>query len=376
MEELAQRLQQRETQVGQQRAVIEHQQEQLMRQQTMTIDAERAARTPDIPAQEARVNLVDLRGGNKPETFAGETHEWKGWSFKMRQYIAATIVTQQDQGPSGHRRVYLTTRVVARHGATPGCSGCVGLGPHTEARRVRLEKAVADERADPVEAPVGPITEPATESPEPAPAAQQEPASSSSGPAAPMPTQNLQNEQMDSPMELGPQERRERKGARPSETPTSEISGRPVVKARPASPPMIVPTAEGSGTVVLSALASSSKDEMTVGVLYVIDGIDVVATLVPEEDVWQFEATETCTTETQMHDGEQESIAVVDYEDPSATEAIEAYDAKTGVKLDSEEVRKGRSKEVRELDEFEVKMEVDESDVRSTPGKKNLVKMG
>ena len=42
MEELAQRLQQLETQVGQQRAVIEHQQEQLMRQQT-TIDAERAA---------------------------------------------------------------------------------------------------------------------------------------------------------------------------------------------------------------------------------------------------------------------------------------------------------------------------------------------
>ena len=88
MEELAQRLQQLETHVGQQRAVIEHQQEQLMRQQT-TIDAERAARTPVNPAQDARINLVDLRVGNKPETFAGETHEWKGWSFKMRQYIAA-----------------------------------------------------------------------------------------------------------------------------------------------------------------------------------------------------------------------------------------------------------------------------------------------
>ena len=88
VEELAQRLQQLETQVGQQRAVIEHQQEQLMRQQT-TIHAERAARTPVNPAQDARINLVDLRVGNKPETFAGETHEWKGWSFKMRQYIAA-----------------------------------------------------------------------------------------------------------------------------------------------------------------------------------------------------------------------------------------------------------------------------------------------
>ena len=33
--------------------------------------------------------MVNLRVGNKPETFAGETHEWKVWSFKMRQYIAA-----------------------------------------------------------------------------------------------------------------------------------------------------------------------------------------------------------------------------------------------------------------------------------------------
>ena len=89
MEELAQRLQQLETQVGQQRAVIEHQQDQLMRQQT-TIDVDRAARTQVTPiAQDARGNLVDLRVGNKPETFAGETHDWKGWPFKMRQYISA-----------------------------------------------------------------------------------------------------------------------------------------------------------------------------------------------------------------------------------------------------------------------------------------------
>ena len=71
-----------------------------------------------------------------------------------------------------------------------------------------------------------------------------------------------------------------------------------------------------------------------------------------------------------MQDREQESNAVVDNEDPRATEAIEAYDARTGEKLDSEEVRKGRATEVRELDEFEVKMEVDESEMRSTPGKK------
>ena len=69
-----------------------------------------------------------------------------------------------------------------------------------------------------------------------------------------------------------------------------------------------------------------------------------------------------------MQDGEQESIAVVDYEDPATTEAIKACDARTGERLDSEEVRKGRAKEVRELDEFEVKMEVDESEMRETPG--------
>ena len=87
---------------------------------------------------------------------------WNGRAENLK----ATIVTQQDQGPSGHRRVYLKTEVVARHGAKPGCSGCVGLGPHIEACRVRLEKALADERADPFETPVGPITELATESQE------------------------------------------------------------------------------------------------------------------------------------------------------------------------------------------------------------------
>ena len=295
---------------------------------------------------------------------------WNGRAENLK----ATIVTQQDQGPSGHRRVYLTTKVVARLGATLGCSGCVGLGPHNEACRARLEKALADEEASagPVGAGVGPIAEPDTEPQQPAPTAQQEPASSPSGLAAPMLTQNHENEQLDSPMELGAQERSERKGARPNETPSSEISDRPVVKARPASPPTIVPTAEGSGTIVLSASASSSKDEMMTGGLYVIDGIDVVATLVPEEDARQFDATETCTTETQLRDREQESIAVVNYEDPSTSEAIEAYDARTGERLDSEEVRKGRAKEVRELDEFEVKMEVDESEMQV----ENLIKMG
>ena len=60
-----------------------------MYQQT-TIDADRAARTPVAQISlESMGNLVDLRVGNKPETFEGQTHEWKGRSFKMRQYVAA-----------------------------------------------------------------------------------------------------------------------------------------------------------------------------------------------------------------------------------------------------------------------------------------------
>ena len=42
---------------------------------------------PNCPS--AKGNLLDLRVGNKPETFVGETHEWRGSSFKMRQYVAA-----------------------------------------------------------------------------------------------------------------------------------------------------------------------------------------------------------------------------------------------------------------------------------------------
>ena len=65
-----------------------------------------------------------------------------------------------------------------------------------------------------------------------------------------------------------------------------------------------------------------------------IDAIDVVAILVPEEDAWQFEAAETCIPETQLLDREQETIEVVDHEDPSTSEAIDAYDAITGERLD------------------------------------------
>jgi len=33
--------------------------------------------------------MVDMRVGNKPDTFTGTSEHWTGWSFKMRQYISA-----------------------------------------------------------------------------------------------------------------------------------------------------------------------------------------------------------------------------------------------------------------------------------------------
>ena len=174
---------------------------------------------------------------------------------------------------------------------------------------------------------------------------QQEPSSSSSSPTAPMqePTQNIQNEQMDSPMEMGAQEHTEQRGVRLIETLSSEMSKRPVVKAKPAHPPTIAPMMKSLGLTVLLESAPSSKDETTTGSLHAIDGIDVVTGLVPEEDVWQFEVTKTCARKIQFQDGEQESVANVDREDPSVSKTINAHEARTGEKLDFEEMRKKKS---------------------------------
>ena len=87
----------------------------------------------------------------------------------VAQSVKATIVTHQDQSPPGHRRAYLTTKVMAKFGATPGCSGCVGLGPHTEACRASLDKAIVDEKtgAGVLGAVVGPIADHAADSSKP-----------------------------------------------------------------------------------------------------------------------------------------------------------------------------------------------------------------
>ena len=182
-----------------------------------------------------------------------------------------------------------------------------------------MADAKESESSRAVGAGIGSIAKMTVELQQPAAVMQQETSSSSSStPTAPMqePTQNIQNEQMDSLMEMGAQEHREQRRVRLNETLSSENSKRPVVKAKPAHPPTIAPMMESLGLIVLVDPAPFSKDETTIGSLHAIDGIDVVAALVPEEDVWQFEVTKTCAREIQFQDGEQESVAIVDREDP------------------------------------------------------------
>ena len=59
----------------------------------------------------------------------------------------------------------------------------------------------------------------------------------------------------------------------------------------------------------------------------------------------------------------------IDYHDSQSNKEITTYDARIGEKLNSEEVRKGRAQTLRELDEFDVKVEVDESEMSITPNK-------
>ena len=127
---------------------------------------------------------------------------------------------------------------------------------------------------------------------------------------------------------------------------------------------------ESLGSTVLLDPAPLSKDETTIGSLHAINGNDGVAALVPEEDVWQFEAMKTCAKEIHFQDGEQESAAIVDREDLGVSKTINAYEARAGETLDSEERLRRKAKEVQEFDEFEVKMKVVKSETRMTPGKK------
>ena len=83
-----------------------------------------------------------------------------------------------------------------------------------------------------------------------------------------------------------------------------------------------------------------------------------------------FPRNSSCAREIQFQDGEQESVAIVNREDPSVSKTINVYEARMGEKLDSKEMRKRKAKEVQEFDEFKVKMKVVKTEARMTLAKK------
>ena len=126
----------------------------------------------------------------------------------VAENLKSAIETRQDQDTSEHRRLRLTIEIVRWIGATPGCSGCAGSRSHTEACRVRSRSTLADaeesESSRAVGAGVGSIAKMTVELQQSTVVMQHEPSPSPfSSLTAPMqePTQNIQNELMDSPME-------------------------------------------------------------------------------------------------------------------------------------------------------------------------------
>ena len=175
--------------------------------------------------------------------------------------------------------------VVAKFGATLGCSGCVGLGLHTEACRARLEKALVDG------AGVGPIATPAAEPQHP------------QHQRHPFPPSQCHRKVPKRTSRLGNGDGRTgTQGAQDRAAQRDVARDGPVVKAKPAMAPTFVSAAEGSGTSVFSARASSSTDDMMIGGLYVVDGLDVVATLVLQVDAWVVPAVSPASSDAPVHE--------------------------------------------------------------------------
>ena len=228
----------------------------------------------------------------------------------------------------------LTIEIAMRIGATPGCSGCAGSRSHTEACRIRSRRTLADakesESSRAVGAGVGSIAKMTVELQQPTVVMQQEPSSLSSfSPAAPVqePTQDFRNELMDSPMEMGAQEHREQRKVRLNETLSSEMSKRPVVKAKSAHPSMIAPMMERLGSTVLLDQAPSSKDETTTSSQSArrCDGSCHRGGCVAargDENVRERDSVSRRRS--------QESVAIVNREDPSVSKTINVCETRKG----------------------------------------------
>ena len=82
------------------------------------------------------------------------------------------------------------------------------------------------------------------------------------------------------------------------------------------------------------------------------------------------------TREIQFLDRQQESVTIVDREDPSVFETINVCEARMGEKLDSKEMRKRKAKEVQELDEVRSQNKSCQVGGWNDTRKEGVVKMG
>ena len=171
-------------------------------------------------------------------------------------------------------------------------------------------------------------------------------------------------------MEMGALEHREQRKVRLNETLSSEMSKRPVVKAKPAHSPTIAPMMESFG-IDCSPLIQHHPVRTR--------RQQVVCTRLTESTSWQLVSQRRMCGSSRWWKREREKfsfmtenriqVAIVNREDPSVSKIINVCEARMGDKLDSE-MRERKAKEVQELDEFEVKMKIVKSETRMTLGKK------
>ena len=97
--------------------------------------------------------------------------------------------------------------------------------------------------------------------------------------------------------------------------------------------------------------ARSSGGDVTIGGMFILGGVDMVAMLVPEEDEWLLSVMVQDPDMIELETARSDVVAEIDGNE-KIDEDIVAFDARTGERLDSDEVRKGRAKGLQQLDEF------------------------
>ena len=68
------------------------------------------------------------------------------WNATAKGTPQGPTIQQKDELASGRRakRLYLRQSILDKYGRTTGCPGCVGIGPHMENCRARVEQEMLD----------------------------------------------------------------------------------------------------------------------------------------------------------------------------------------------------------------------------------------